>query len=188
MNEQPLGAHSKPVSGKDPTRQDQLALYTIAYDEGKRTINDQLSELDSMRQRSVQFLAFIGSATAFLVGTSLKSVARPAEFYFVAVAATVLTLASVVLCILLLRASRKTFGKGDDWDFRVSPNRLLLWIEAEVGQPSSTDFVRALAVHYGKMIETNERALQAVRTRYMVFLLITVGQLILWLILAWFYG
>lgn len=180
--------HENPTGGKDPTRQDQLDLYTIAYEEGKRTIDDQLSELSSMRQISVQFLAFIGAATAFLVGTSLKTVARPFEFYLIAILASVVTMASVILCILLLRASKKPFGKGHDWDFRIAPDRLVQWIEADVGQPSATDFVRALAGHYGDMVKTNNEALTAIRRRYMAFLMVTVVQLILWLILAWLYG
>jgi hypothetical protein len=54
------------VRRKQPTNDD-LPMYKMAYDEAKRLVDDQVAELDGIRQRSVQFLAFIGTGTAFLV-------------------------------------------------------------------------------------------------------------------------
>lgn len=58
------------------TSDDETAkLYKIAYDESVRTLRDQTETLSNIRQRLVQFLSFVGAATAFLVGAGI----RPSE-------------------------------------------------------------------------------------------------------------
>ena len=188
VTEEPARPSGKTAQGRR-TRDDRPELYKLAYEEGKRTVDDQLAELDSMRQRSVQFLAFVGAASAFLVGTSLKVADRPWVFYLLAVTASVFTLLTVALCISLLLATRRPWTGGEhDWSFRLSPRALVRWIEPDVRPPSESDFYRALAERYEGMAEDNTEGLAKVRSRYILFLGAAVLQLTLWLVLAWLYG
>lgn len=190
MSENPVGPLEQPrrkPAGK--TREDKAELYKLAYEEGKRTVDDQIAELDSIRQRSVQFLAFIGTATAFLVGTSLKLPTRTLAFYVIAVLASLLMLASVALCLSLLIASVKPWSrKAQDWSFRLKPKSLVAWIEPDVRQPSESDYYRALAEVYEDMADENSVGLDDIRRSYIWFLGIAFVQLTLWLVLAWLYG
>lgn len=178
------------------TRDDRPELYKLAYDEGKRTVDDQLAELDSMRQRSVQFLAFVGAASAFLVGTSLKVTDRSVIFYVIAIAASLCTLLTVALCISLLLATQRPWrskrsesdGPMRAWSFRLSPSALVRWIEPDVRPPNESDFYRALAERYEGMAGDNDEGLSKVRRGYICFLGAAVFQLTLWLMLAWLYG
>ena len=189
MTEQPAGPSEKAARGHR-TRDDQPDLYKLAYEEGKRTVDDQLAELDSMRQRSVQFLAFVGSASAFLVGTSLKATDRSPAFYVVAIAASAMTLLTVALCLSMLIAARLPLASGgtEKWAFRLSPSALVKWAEPDVHPPSESDFYRALAEKYEEMARENSSGLSKIRSRYIGFLGGAVLQLTLWLVLAWLYA
>jgi hypothetical protein len=171
------------------TRDDQPDLYKLAYEEGKRALEDQLAELDTMRQRSVQFLAFVGSASAFLVGTSLKATDRSLAFYILAVTASIATLLTVALCLALLTASRLPRARGvEEWSLNLSPSALIKWIEPDVRPPRESDFYRALAERYDQMTSDNLPGLNRMRHRYVLFLGGAVMQLTLWLALAWAYA
>jgi hypothetical protein len=174
-------------SGKP--RDDKPELYKLAYEEGQRTVDDQLSELDSMRQRSVQFLAFVGTATAFLVGTSLRAYPHSEIFFILAGAATALALATIGLCVAVLNASRKLWSPTPvDWSFRLSPSVLVKWIEPDVHPPSDADFYKHLALHYEEMATENDVPLHRIRNRYLTFLGVGFLQLTLWLAVAWIFG
>lgn len=189
VSEQPAKPQSKNGTPRRRTREDRPELYKLAYEEGKRAVDDQLSELDSMRQRSVQFLAFVGSASAFLVGTSLKATERSLVFYSIAITASILTLLTLALCLSLLTATRRLLGGGlEQWSFRLSPSALVKWIEPDVRPPSEADFFRALAERYEGMATDNSRSLSKVRSRYSAFLGVAVLQLTFWLVLAWLYA
>lgn len=57
------------------------AVYKFVYDEALRLLDHQREELMTIRTRTVQYLAFIGTASAFLAGTGLKGHSRGVEFY-----------------------------------------------------------------------------------------------------------
>jgi hypothetical protein len=106
-------------------RPEAMPMYRIAYDEGKRLVDTQLAELNGMRDRSVQFLAFVGSATAFLVGTSLGRVGEGTDIAYktaltvsLAIAASVASLAAIYLVITILLALSKYLNfKPMEWEF-----------------------------------------------------------------------
>jgi len=188
MTEQPVGASNKAGRGRR-TRNDHPELYKLAYDEGKRALQDQFTELDTMRQRSVQFLAFVGSASAFLVGTSLRATDRSVVFYILAIGASITTLLTIALCLALLTASRLPRARGvEEWSLNLSSSALVKWIEPDVGQPNESDFYRGLAELYDRMTNENLPGLNRMRKRYVLFLGGAVLQLTLWLALAWLYG
>src|SRR5690349_1031373 len=83
--------------GREPeTRYEDL--YKVAYEESRRTLDDQADELNRIRDRAVQFEVFIGAATAFLVGTGLQAPHRDTTFRILAGVAT----AASVMMILFL--------------------------------------------------------------------------------------
>lgn len=190
MNEQaPRRAAPKSGPTHGGPRAECTELYKLACEEGKRTVDDQLAELDSMRQRTVQFLAFVGSATAFLVGTGLHAVSRNSGFYAVASIATLLSALSVILCLSILVASSRPWSRElEQWSFRLSPSALVKWIEPDVHPPRDYDFYRALALQYEAMAEANAPSLDRIRRRYLIFLVMGFGQLCGWVALAWLFG
>ncbi|HEX8004186.1 MAG TPA: hypothetical protein VF519_15970 [Mycobacteriales bacterium] len=80
---------------------DDAALYRIAFDEGRELLADQLAELSALRGRAVQFLAFVGTGSAFLVGTALGG-KRDQLFYSVAGIGSTLSVLTVVVAVHLL--------------------------------------------------------------------------------------
>src|SRR3954454_17779051 len=86
---------------EDATMQ-RVKMYRVAYKESQRTLDDQADELTGIRTRAVQYLAFIGTATAFLVGASLKTFERDTPFYAISITATGLSVLMLVSVILTL--------------------------------------------------------------------------------------
>ena len=162
-------------------------MYRVAYEEGVRAVDDQIAELDSMRQRSVQFLAFVGSATAFLVGTGLGGAARTPAFYAVAATATVLALFSLTMVAFILLSIECRHGLHRVlWNFRLEPSTLVeKWIDPDVGAASESEYYRALALQYDKMSAENDGPLKTVRRWYWLFLLLGSTQVMLWASLVW---
>ena len=174
------------------TRSADVPMYKIAYEEGKRLVDDQLAELDGMRQRSVQFLAFVGSATAFLVGTSLGRVDTSAGLAYgitalvLAISASLAAAVAIILVVFILLALSK---KGRvEFEFRLSPTVLVKTIEPEVPQPDEADLLRYLALEYSEMHDSNESGIAKIRKYYTAFITIGFLQLVLWALVAWING
>jgi hypothetical protein len=157
---------------------DHQALYQVAYDLGLRTLEDQRDELNGIRTRAGSFTAFVGSATAFLVGTSVQGGSRDALFYWIAVIATVCSTTAVGCLLALLRPRR--------FDFRLSPGVLVeRWIEASVPRPSMNAFLKGLAELLEKMQAKNEELLAKLRGWYMVLVASGALGLAMWTLLVW---
>lgn len=154
-------------------------LYKLAYEESQRTLDDQADELTGIRGRAVQFVAFVGAATAFLVGTSLQTVERDVTFYWLAGIATSMSVLLFVLIIAVLVPWK-------NWEYRLSARALIRgWIEAEVPPPNEAAFLRALAQRYDDMRVNNERVLRPLRRCYVGIIAVGLSQLTLWAALAW---
>lgn len=175
-------------------------MYEIAYDEAKRSVDSQLSELDGMRQRVVQFLAFIGSATAFLVGTSIgprSAGSRDDVFYTLTICATAASVILMILVVVILRGlalvptGRQEFPKRlpgtITWRFRIRPTSLVRWLDASI-KPNSTQFTQFLVEKYEEMRIWNDGWLRIVRRYYAAYIGMGVIQLALWGSLAWHNG
>jgi hypothetical protein len=169
-------------------------MYKIAYEEGKRLVDDQIAELDSMRQRSVQFLAFVGSATGFLVGTSLGRVGtNPGLAYgiaalILAIAASLASLVAIFLVVSILLALSKNRRGPIEWEFRLSPTVLVKMIEPDINPPDEVDFLRRLSLVCNEMHDYNEPHLARLRKFYTAFLSVGFFQLVLWAFVAWING
>lgn len=171
-----------------------------AYEEGKRAVDDQMAELDSMRQRSVQFLAFVGSATAFLVGTGLAATSaatqsgtpRDGWFYFFAITASVLSLVMILLVLAVLLSivrhpdgPKSKLGRAH-FDFRNSSRTLVEdWIDPPSQRMDEARYFRNLAITYDQKYEENEPFLSSIRVTYAWFLSVGTAQLVLWSVVVW---
>jgi|SRR5580698_1605493 hypothetical protein len=181
---QPRSEPARSSSAKSRVVADQADLYEIAYAESQRTLDDQQDELKGMRDRAVSFTAFVGAATAFLVGTGLQVKHRDAGFYTIAIIASVLSSLSIALLIALLNPSTRK-----KWDYRLSAKSLISgWIETEVPVPSVAHFLRALATKYDDMRATNEILLSSLRTWYRWLIISGSAQVTVWAILVWWKG
>jgi hypothetical protein len=159
-------------------------MYRIAYQEGQRTLDDQQSELSSLRDRAVQFTVFVGAATAFLVGTGLSAPSRDATFYGLAISGSVLSALAIALLFMLLKPSKKA-----PWNYRLSSNKLITgWIESDVPPPNEAYFLRSLAQTYDQMREANEVLLKSLRWRYQALLAAGAAQVTVWAALVWVKG
>lgn len=175
-----------------------VELYEDAYQEAKRSVDAQMSELDSMRARAISFVAFVGSATAFLIGSSLKATegvgVRPEGFYFFSSVATILSALTVVALIGLLLTlvpwidedKRRRFGLVR-WNFRMSATQIMKnWVEPK-SIPKSHYF-RSMALVYDRSAEKNMKPLRGMRTLFAVVLVCGSLQLVAWSALLWTFG
>jgi hypothetical protein len=156
-------------------------MYRIAYQESQRTLDDEQDELNRMRDRAVQFAAFVGAATAFLVGTGLQATHRDAAFYTLASLASALSALFIICLFIILKPSHKRL-----WHYRLSATSLIDgWIEAEVPPPNEASFIRAMAMKYDEMHRNNAILLKSLRRTYQWLILSGTAQVTVWAALVW---
>lgn len=160
------------------------AQYRIAYQEGQRALDDQQDELKGMRDRGVQFTAFVGAATAFLVGTGLQHPSRDATFYTLASLASLLSAVLITLILVLLMPSRKHL-----WHYRMMPKILVKdWIERDVPFTDEAALLREVALTYDEMYRNNDALIKATRRAYKWLIVVGSAQVALWASLVWVKG
>jgi hypothetical protein len=173
-------------------------VYKLAYEESKRSLDSQTLELDSLRQRAVQFLAFIGAGTAFLVGSGLAVDARPFGFYLFSIAGTILLIiAMLVLGYVLFPLHRVSVSTSGDkskkrlrvapWRGRLSGARLIAEVDRDIPKATEEAFTAALVKQYDRMLTSNLLTLKAVRRAYVTFVFCSVLELACWVIVVWSY-
>jgi hypothetical protein len=185
----------RPSAGSPPSRRggggslekrqinDRGAMYRIAYEESQRALDDELDELKGMRDRAVNFMAFIGAATAFLVGTGLSSSNKDTAFYTIAGIASGLFAVVIVLLFFLLGPSRRR-----PWYNKISAGAIITeWIETDF-PPNEAQLMRALAEKNDDSRIQNEKVLGSLRSRYQLIIAGGAFQLVLWAILVWVKG
>lgn len=160
-----------------------------AFDEGKRLLDAQLSELDGIRQRTVQFLSFVGTACAFLVGAGLNSPTRDLRFTLLAILGATLFLVALYLAFCVLRGGNPMvrWGAPLDWTFRTQPGKLMSYLGYDIGRPDEAGFLDDLIGKYQDYAETNEANLHVLRRTYWGYLMIMSTQLALWISLVVIY-
>jgi hypothetical protein len=191
MSEIDRPAGSAPVakhgSGSSPTRDfidSHEELYKVAYQEAQRALDDQLSEINTVRDRSVQFTLFVGATTGFLVGAGLQSAHRDMAFYTLASIATALSAAFIGLLMAVLGPSTSKL-----WHYRVSARSLISgWIETEIPLPNDASFFRRLAQQYDDWHVENEKFIRNIRRGYRWLIIVGAVQLSLWVVLVWAKG
>lgn len=159
-------------------------MYRIAYQEGQRTLDDQQDELNRIRDRSVQFTAFIGAATAFLVGTGLSATSKDALFYGLASAASALTAILIFLLFNLLTPTNR-----HPWKYQASTEFIIKqWIEADVPQLDEAALLREMALRYDRWHRRNEVMLTSIRGSYRWLIATGSAQVTVWAALVWIKG
>lgn len=167
----------------------EAGAYRLAYNEGIRNIDDQKNELSSIRQRSLQYLAFVGAATGFLVATGIKNPSRDPMFYVIAFSSTTLSFLSLILAMLILLGIRLGKKSSYTWTFMVHPRLIIKKIiEVDGGIKNEAELLRKLALSYGNQAELNEPEIRKIRITYIAFLICASMQLILWTWLVWAYA
>ncbi len=166
------------------------AMFRLAYEESQRALSDQLLQLDAMRQRTTQILAFIGTATAFLVGTGVTAPSRDLVFYVIAWAGTAATFATLTVGVAVLLGFRSWSSEPHlyHWNSRLSACDLLKWIDADVPPRDEAAFLGAVAKENDASANENERNLHAVRKWYVCFVFLAFAQLLIWTGLVWARG
>lgn len=181
MTDDEAPAGRRDASGRRPEQvsAESADLYRIAYEQSVRALDDQLDELSGVRGRASAYMAFVGSATAFLVGTGLKATHRDGWFYLLALAASVASLFALYELGQLLRPVK-------EWSLRMSATIIIeKWIESEVPGPTVVDLVRALALRQDEARVTNDLVLGKVRKRYLKVVVSGGLGIVLWSALVW---
>jgi hypothetical protein len=163
---------------------DSKDIYRLTYDEGRLALEDQKLELTNMRTRMVQFLAFVGSATAFLVGAALHDIQSLGNWRAAAIIATVLAVGAVLLNCYALNP-----WLAKNWKYSASPKYIIgQWVEREVPHPSEAEMLRDLSLFYDDWREVNDHIL--LRTQWAYLTSIGAGslQLVLWTVIVVFHG
>jgi hypothetical protein len=136
-----------------------------------------------MRGRAAQHLAFVGSATAFLVGTGIGAAHRTFGFYLLAGFATVASVLAIISVAWMLRP------KSASWQGMMSAQKLIEnWIEHDVPRrPNEHEFLRSLALRQDEMRTKNDLVLTKLRRLYVVALSSGGVGILLWAALVWSY-
>ncbi|MCA1982973.1 hypothetical protein [Nocardioides nematodiphilus] len=184
-----MNANSEP-DRPNRTRPDALALYKVAYDESVRAIDDQLAELDHVRSRAMQFLAFIGTGTAFLVGTGLNDSQRDGWFYALATVGSAMSVVTLLLVGAILLGVVVHEKKPQEWRWavRLSAQDLIRWIEPQIHAPDEVDYLKEVALLNDERAEANEVGLGRLRHVYLALLTSGFVQLLIWAALVWARG
>jgi hypothetical protein len=162
----------------------QSELYQVVYEESQHTLEDQRDELNSLRDRAVQFSIFIGARHSFPHRLRSSEYAQDNGFFALAGAASAISLAAVGLLFVTLRPPKKKL-----WYFRLSSKYLIdNWIESEVPRPTKVQFIRALALMNDDSRDRNEKLLAPLRHRYRILAAAGTLQVVLWAALVWWKG
>jgi hypothetical protein len=200
----PSNARDPRPNAKESMKPDDLlALYKTAYDEGKKALTEQLAVVNNLRQRAVQYMAFVGTATGFLVGTSASFLPRPAGSWSEP-ALPVVTgfgVVSILLLVLILvgfvwifvpmtpKSERKKDRRGPQfakWQRGIGSGQLVeLWIDPEVGGKDPIAYYRELAIDYGDFHEQNDRYLLQQTSMFVLLLVVGALSLFGWVLIVW---
>jgi hypothetical protein len=183
---------------------DAVELYKVIYDEARRLLDDQLAELSTIRTRTVQYLAFIGTATAFLVGTSLSTGEESNVFWGLAASASLLLVAALLRGIQVLSGmfwlrpadddgkKRRRF-RQPEMSFHFGISKLVQQVDKPIDVKPANFHARAqlfkgLALQAEKYFFENESIVKRVKNAYLWCIGLGFLQLIIWGVVAWRYG
>jgi hypothetical protein len=154
-------------------------LYEIAYSEAKSAFERQQRDLANVRDRAVGYLSFVGAATAFLAAADLQVTQRHADFYALAISASVVSAIVLVLATVLLSPWTTPIDEVD-------PSALVkTWIERDLPAPSRANVLRNLAREYSRSHAKNQAVIDLVHRLYLSIILVGGIQVILWAAVAW---
>lgn len=157
-------------------------MYRLAYDQGLRSLADQASEIDGMRTRAISYMAFVGTATAFLVTSTLRSTSPGTPFYVAAALGTVSFLVAIILLARLIHP-------GIKFTLKINPRYIVEdWIDRDIPAPSEAAILRGLSGWFACYIEKNETGLDKLRFRFNGLIISASVGLLLWIFAVWAFG
>jgi hypothetical protein len=164
------------------------ALYRVAYDESVNALKTQSDELSGMRQRLVSFLAFVGSATAFLAGSGLtatqstatQSGHRSVLFYGVAAVASLLMLAVITYTVNILRPKSAKIIRAAS-AYKIVEGHIETDIPTNEGH-----LLRNLALRNDEAVQANRSVLVKLRRDYITAIALGSIELLALIGLVWF--
>lgn len=163
--------------------------YELARAEELRRLEHQRDELDSMRTRTSQYLAFVGAATGFLVGNGLESAHRDAVFYVIAAIASLISTVAIYLAITVFLGGGKLIGRGvGKYAFTLNSLVVLRTVEADVPHANPSQVSAYMTRLYAEMADGNAPVLDIARRQYRWFLGTGATQVLGWTILLWARG
>lgn len=163
--------------------------YELARAEELRRLEYQRDELDSMRTRASQYLAFIGATTGFLVGNGLQSADRDTVFYVLAAIASILSGSAIYLGIAIFLGGG-TLGRNTSGQYAFTLNSLVVLrtVEADVPHANPSQVSAYITRLYAEMADGNAPVLAVARQQYRWFLVTGATQVLGWTILLWTRG
>lgn len=163
--------------------------YELARGEELRRLEHQRDELDSMRTRASQYLAFVGAATAFLVGNGLENADRDALFYAIAAFASLISATAIYLGVaVFLGGGKLAGGEVGKYAFTLNSLVVLRTVEADVPHANPSQVSAYMTRLYAEMADGNAPVLAAARRQYRWFLGTGASQVLGWTILLWARG
>jgi hypothetical protein len=168
------------------TLEQTTGVYKVAFEESVRALEDQVEELTGIRQRLVGYLGFVGAATAFLVGSSLRPQVggptdRDAWFYVLAISGTSLMVVSIVCAIFLLWPRLTKLSTTASAKLIIGRH-----IERELSPvQSESELYRSLALYNDGAVDENDTVLERARKFYFGAIVVGALQLCVWVVLVW---
>jgi hypothetical protein len=157
-------------------QEDQAAIYQLAFEEARRRIGEQVSELDNLRTRAGTLLAVISLSTSFLGGIVLQD--KPPHGWL-SWAAIGTFLSAVVITLVLLVPRRR-------WVFGMSATVIIEgYAEGEHPRDLATTH-RWLALYLEGREDENTRRLDVLYWLFTAASVLLGAEILLWLVaLIW---
>ena len=144
----------------------------LAYEEAKRSIDRQSTNLDGLRTRAGILLAAIGLVTTFLGGQAL---ADDHVSPWMVGAAIVASGVAGALCVAVLWPRGK-------WKFNLSAREIITHLETAERTPSASGTLKALSLRHELNYEHNDKRLQTLFWLFRVASGLLAVEIILWIV------
>lgn len=149
-------------------------LYRLAIEEGIRAVQQQEAELGRIRDRTINLLGLVATATAFFVGAALQSDTRGPRFYLPLGLGTALFLA-------LAYCSWDLLKPVEHWKAKVSSTVL---IEDFASRPAAESYA-LLASFYTSAKDSNDAKLNPLRNKLRTAVALSGAVVLAWIALVW---
>lgn len=158
---------------------EQALIYALAYEEARRSVEEQGRQLDQLRLRMMAVLTSATTASAFLVGVVMHAAKADQRWWYWFGCSIGATLYGVVLVntVLVLRPRYV-------WHNSFSA-KVIISGYADHEQPATLGETQKKLAEFGEdNIEHNEKNLGRIRTLFEITLYVFVLELVVWCALA----
>lgn len=151
----------------------QLSLVAFALSEAGRTLSHQQAELDRLRERALNQLAYSTAIATFILGSILGTdPTRNGRFYFLIAGAT-------AIAAVALAATSQVWRPVQEWRFKIAASHI---VDSYANSPS-LEAMSELAHFYDAAREKNEQHL-TIKRRQFRYATSASAALLAWLILS----